>query len=167
MRVLLVAVAALAITFSCCAIALCEADAVVVGNQIGPIEANTWTYMVSNTSDTDCTLWMIGIAVDPATTVVSASAPDGSGWTVDYKSDPQFVMWLYDYELPKGVSQQDFTVAYSAMPAYQAWSAQFFDPNGDIAGADGTVMVSPEPGSIVALLTGLVSLGAIVSRRKK
>ena len=129
-----------------------------------------WTYEITNTSSNPAfTMWFIGIQIDLSTQVVEIASP--GGWLED-NSQPDFIAWTFlTGELAQGESASGFEVTYNSQPEFQIWVAQFTDySSGDIKWIESPLTVgseTPEPGSIIALLGGLVPFGALLARRRK
>jgi len=138
-------------------------SAVVTGVPGGP---NAWLYAVMNTSSsTDFSIWLLQIEVDERTSVVGVSSP--SGWTANL--DVEFVvMWMTgsDY-VPAGQSLPGFQAEFDSEPAYQCWTVMFRNAavQGECPVDFGNVLLN-EPGAILAILTGLASLGAQLRKRR-
>ena len=144
-----------------------EFSAAVTGVSSSSNGLYTWTYEITNTSSNPAfTMWFIGIQIDLSTQVVEIISP--GGWLAD-NSQPDFIAWTYlTGELAQGESASGFEVTYSSQPTEQSWLAQFMDySSGDLKWVESPLLQTPEPGSVIALLAGLVPFGALLARRRK
>lgn len=173
MRALLPAVAIVAALCLGCGSAWCLEIGVqpyaaqVVGIKTGGPDSNTWTYTVYNTSPVaDYDLWLIAIEVDDAVEVVNAVSP--AGWAADATSQPHFVSWIcYVGEVGQGAFQTGFEATFSTAPVLQTYSAMFNNANtGEYPVDSGPVTFAPEPASMSVLVAGLMSVAALLRRRR-
>lgn len=169
MRALLFA-ALLAI--SCCSCAMASVfdsfddspySAVVVGTQVGT-QTNNWTYTIVNTStDINYTVWCLQVEVDMDTLISSVTTP--SGWSANWKI-PHVIQWTaVSGNLAADNLRSGFGVLFNLEPAYQNWTANFDNTiDQDDAPVCFGVVSTPEPGSILALLVGLIGIAGINKR---
>ena len=168
MRARLFAVFALAAAVCGCATAWSAPtaepyDALVTGAPVGP---NAWVYTITNTSsDPNYSVWLLQIEVDDRTNVLGVASP--VMWTANLDV-PYLVMWMTGSAfVPAGQARSGFRATYDSVPAYQCWTVMFRNETvpGEFPVGFGNVLV-PEPGVVLAMLTGMASLIAQLRKRR-
>lgn len=143
-------------------------NALVVGQQTGSPNAVTWTYSITNTSsDSDYVLWLVGVEVNEGCEAVSITSP--SGWMPD-DSQKNFISWVSTgRDIAVGEELTGFGITFNSNPEFQHYEAMFNNTStGAYPTQMGEISVSvPEPGSVIALLTGLAPLTAFAFRRQR
>jgi hypothetical protein len=129
---------------------------------------NAWSYTLCNTSSSPSyTIWLMQVEVETGNAVVSVASPAGWSASIDDQM-PNLVTWFCGpTSLAAGCSQNGFRAVYSSEPVRQGWTVMFdnADIPGDTPVSYGDVSM-PEPGSIVALLAGLVPVAHLARRRR-
>lgn len=170
MRALLTAAIVLAVGLGLCSVAWAEAYGAEVCGSPGTPGSNTWTYTVRNTSaGSYYSLWYFTIEVDDLCSVSSTVTPDG--WSADTKSYPHLITWMYQTGLvPAGGEVPGFTATFTSAPTSQIFTAQLYDDvNQTSPYLEGPVTIAantPEPASMLVMLTGFSPLAALALRRR-
>lgn len=171
MRALMLIVAVLAA--ACCGpTAWCDTfptdyNADVCGAPTGVAGPVGWAYWVANTSGSmDYSVWLLQIEVDENTDILSVQTP--AGWRPD-TTVPHLAMWTCSPGgLAAGASLTGFAALFGSEPTTQGWTVMFRNSSspGDMPVAFGMVS-TPEPASILAILTGLASVAASSLKRRR
>ncbi len=169
MRTLAIA-ALLVVSFGCPAAWSLELEpfsALVTGVALDSTE-QMWEYTLTNTSSSsDYSIWLLQIETDVENRAVSTASP--AGWqTITDPQTPNLVTWICGVSgLQAGTKLTGFRVLFQSRPLRQNWTVIFDNIAlpGDTPVAYGEVIM-PEPGGLMALLSGIIALKCAISRRR-